>query len=199
MPWRLQMRTAEISRRTKETEIQVRLTLDGTGKTTIATGVPFFDHMLESMAKHGGFDLECTARGDLQVDTHHTIEDVGIVIGEAVKKAVGDGRGIRRFSHALVPMDEALATIAMDYSGRPYLVFQGCFSQRTIGGIEPDIIEHFFTSLCTKAGLNAHILFHGRNDHHQCEVVFKAFGIALFQALSLIEGKSEIPSTKGIL
>jgi len=193
------MRTAEITRRTKETDISIRLTLDGKGITQISTGIPFFDHMLEAMARHGSLDLDCIAKGNLGVDTHHTIEDVGIVLGEAIKKAVGEGRGIRRFSHAMVPMDEALATVAMDCGGRGYLVYQGCFTQRTIGGIEQDIFEHFFGSLCMKAGLNVHILFHGRNDHHQCESVFKAFGIALSQAVSLVQGSGDIPSTKGVL
>ncbi len=193
------MRTAEISRRTKETDIGIRLALDGKGITRISTGIPFFDHMLEAMARHGNFDLDCMAKGDLGVDTHHTIEDVGIVLGDAIRKAVGEGRGIRRFSHALVPMDEALATVAMDCGGRGYLVYQGCFTQRTIGGIEQDIFEHFFSSICSKAGLNAHILFHGRNDHHQCEAVFKAFGIALAGAVSLVQENGDIPSTKGVL
>jgi imidazoleglycerol-phosphate dehydratase len=193
------MRIAEISRHTKETDIDIRLTLDGEGITQISTGIPFFDHMLDAMARHGSLDLDCMTKGDLGVDTHHTIEDVGIVLGEAIKKAVGDGRGICRFSHAMVPMDEALATVAMDCGGRGYLVYQGCFTQRTIGGIEHDIFEHFFNSLCTKAGLNVHILFHGRNDHHQCEAVFKAFGIALSQATSLTQVSSDIPSTKGVL
>ena len=193
------MRTAEVSRRTKETDVAIRLTFEGTGTARITTEIPFFDHMLEAMTRHGGFDLDCTAKGDLGVDTHHTIEDVGIVLGEAVRKAVGEGRGIRRFSHAMVPMDEALATVAMDCGGRGYIVYQGCFTQKTIGGIEQDIFEHFFNSLCTKAGLNVHILFHGRNDHHQCEAVFKAFGIALAQAVSIVEGRRNIPSTKGVL
>lgn len=193
------MRTAEISRRTNETDIGIRLTFDGTGTTRITTGIPFFDHMLGAMARHGSFDLDCTAKGDLGVDTHHTVEDVGIVLGEAIRKVVGEGRGIRRFSHAMVPMDEALATVAMDCGGRGYLVYQGCFTHKTIGGVEQDVYEHFFSSLCTKAGLNVHILFHGRNDHHQCEAVFKAFGIALAQAVSLVEGRLDVPSTKGKL
>lgn len=193
------MRTAEISRRTKETDIAIRLSFDGTGTTRIATGIPFFDHMLEAMARHGGINLDCTTKGDLGVDTHHTIEDIGIVLGEAIRKAVGEGRGIHRFSHAMVPMDEALATVVIDYGGRGYLVYQGCFTQKTIGGIEQDVFEHFFSSLCMKAGLNVHILFHGRNDHHQCEAVFKAFGIALAQAVSIVEGRQDIPSTKGVL
>jgi len=193
------MRTAEVIRKTKETDITVRLTLEGTGQTEVATGIPFFDHMLSALARHGGFDLFLRARGDLAVDSHHTIEDTAIVLGQAVREAVGEGRGIRRFSHALVPMDEALATVAMDYSGRGYLVYQGCFSHKTIGTIEQEIFEHFFQSFCGKAGLNVHILFQGRNDHHQVEALFKAFGIALGDAVSIRAGKTDIPSTKGIL
>ncbi len=193
------MRTAEVTRKTKETDITVRLTLEGTGQTEVATGIPFFDHMLSALARHGGFDLSLRARGDLAVDSHHTIEDTAIVLGQAVREAVGDGRGIRRFSHALVPMDEALATVAMDYSGRGYLVYQGCFSHKTIGTIEQEIFEHFFHSFCGKAGVNVHILFHGKNDHHQVEALFKAFGIALGDAVSIRAGKTDIPSTKGTL
>lgn len=193
------MRTAEVTRKTKETDITVRLTLEGTGQAEVATGIPFFDHMLSAMARHGGFDLFLQTRGDLTVDSHHTIEDTAIVLGQAIREAVGEGRGIRRFSHALVPMDESLATVAMDFSGRGYLVYEGCFSKKTIGSIEDENFEHFFHSLCSKAGLNVHILFHGRNDHHQVEALFKAFGIALGDAVTVREGSTEIPSTKGLL
>jgi imidazoleglycerol phosphate dehydratase HisB len=199
MLWRLRMRSAEITRKTKETDISVILDFEGTGKAETATGIPFFDHMLTAMAKHGGFDLRIRADGDLAVDSHHTIEDTAIVLGEAIRKAVGEGRGIRRFSHAMVPMDEALATVAMDCSGRGYLVYQGCFSHKTVGTIEQEVFEHFFQSLCSRAGLNVHILFHGKNDHHQCEALFKAFGIALGEAVFISEGKTDIPSTKGVL
>jgi imidazoleglycerol phosphate dehydratase HisB len=193
------MRTAEVTRKTKETDITVRLTLEGTGQAEVATGIPFFDHMLSAMARHGGFDLFLQTRGDLTVDSHHTVEDTAIVLGQAIREAVGEGRGIRRFSHALVPMDESLATVAMDLSGRGYLVYQGSFSKKTIGSIEDENFEHFFHSLCSKAGLNVHILFHGRNDHHQVEALFKAFGIALGDAVTVHEGRTDIPSTKGIL
>jgi imidazoleglycerol phosphate dehydratase HisB len=193
------MRSAEITRKTKETDISVTLAFEGTGEAEAHTGIAFFDHMLISMAKHGGFDLRVGAEGDLAVDSHHTIEDTALVLGEAIRKAVGEGRGIRRFAHAMVPMDEALATVAMDFSGRGYLVYQGCFSHKTVGGVEQEVFEHFFHSLCSKAGLNVHILFHGKNDHHQCEALFKAFGIALGEAVALREGRSDIPSTKGVL
>jgi imidazoleglycerol-phosphate dehydratase len=154
--------------------------------------------MLHAMAKHGGFDLTCTVRGDLGVDCHHTIEDTGIVLGEAIREAAGDGRGICRFAHAVIPMDEALAQVALDCGGRAYLVYDGGFNGASVGGIQSDIFEHFFYSLCQKAGITAHITFTGRNDHHQCEAVFKAFGIALAQALAL-SGKKGVPSTKGRL
>jgi imidazoleglycerol phosphate dehydratase HisB len=193
------MRTGEVTRETKETRIHVRLNPDGSGKEDISTGVPFFDHMLGSMSRHGKIDFYCRAEGDLEVDLHHTIEDVGIVVGDAIRKAIGDGRGIKRFSHAIIPMDESLATVALDCGGRGYLVYQGCFSQKLVGGIENDIFEHFFHSLCNHGGLNAHIIFHGRNDHHQCEAVFKAFGIALGDALTITRESAEIPSTKGVL
>jgi len=192
------MRKTELNRTTKETEINLKFTVEGKGAGTIKTGIPFFDHMLHSMAKHGGFDLTCTVRGDLGVDCHHTIEDTGIVLGDAIRQAIGDGKGIRRFSHAVIPMDEALAQVALDCGGRGYLVFSGSFGDSTVGGIQSDIFEHFFYSLCTKAGITAHITFSGRNDHHQCEAVFKAFGIALSKALAL-SGKKGVPSTKGKL
>jgi imidazoleglycerol-phosphate dehydratase len=190
------MRSVTVKRDTKETKIVLKLNADGTGKVAAESGVPFFDHMLGSMAKHGGFDLSCTAQGDLAVDCHHTIEDIGIVLGDAVKQVMSDGRGIRRFAHAVIPMDEAIATVALDCGGRGYLVFTGTFGNKSVGTIPSDIFEHFFYSLCNRAGITAHIAFTGRNDHHQCEAVFKAFGIALGEALSLT-GRKGVPSTKG--
>lgn len=193
------MRRAEVKRKTKETEIRVVVKLDDqTGACTAATGIGFLDHMLESFSRHGGFDLSVAAAGDLEVDPHHTIEDVGIVLGQAVKKAVGDGKGIRRFAHAIVPMDEALATVAIDYSGRGYCVFKASFGMREIAGIPTDLVSHFFWSFCSHAAITAHISAAGANDHHQCEAIFKAFGIALGQALEIREGSRGVPSTKGI-
>jgi imidazoleglycerol-phosphate dehydratase len=192
------MRKVELNRSTKETKIVVKLAIDGTGKGSIKTGIPFFDHMLHAMARHGGFDLSCTVKGDLNVDCHHTVEDTGIVIGDAIRQAIGNGAGIRRFAHAVIPMDESIAQVALDCGGRGYLVFNGSFGDSPVGGIPSDIFEHFFHSLCTRAGITAHITFSGRNDHHQCEAVFKAFGIALFEALSM-SGKKGVPSTKGRL
>jgi imidazoleglycerol phosphate dehydratase HisB len=191
------MKTITIKRETKETTIAITLNPDGAGKVSVDSGVPFFDHMLTAMAKHGGFDFTCTAQGDLGVDCHHTMEDVGIVLGDAIKQAIGDGKGLRRFAHAVIPMDESLATVALDCGGRGYLVFSGGFGNRTIGTIPVDIFEHFFYSLCTRAGITAHIIFSGKNDHHQCEAVFKAFGIALEQALSVSGDTKMIRSTKG--
>ncbi|OPX62505.1 MULTISPECIES: imidazoleglycerol-phosphate dehydratase HisB [unclassified Methanoregula] len=190
------MRSVTVKRDTKETKIVLKLNADGSGKAAAESGVPFFDHMLTSMAKHGGFDLSCTATGDLAVDCHHTIEDIGIVLGDAVKQVMNDGKGIKRFAHAVIPMDEAIATVALDCGGRGYLVFTGTFGNKAVGTIPSDIFEHFFYSLCNRAGITAHIAFTGKNDHHQCEAVFKAFGIALGEALSLT-GKKGVPSTKG--
>jgi len=191
------MRVVEVKRETKETKVAIRLNPDGNGKITVESGVPFFDHMLNAMARHGGFDLTCTARGDLSVDCHHTVEDIGIVLGDAVKQAIGDGKGIRRFAHAIIPMDESLAQVALDCGGRGYLVFCGTFGNKTIGTIPADIFEHFFFSLCTRGGITAHISFSGKNDHHQCEAVFKAFGIALGEALSVSGDTKAVRSTKG--
>jgi len=191
------MRKVTISRETKETAITLTLNPDGTGKVSVETGIPFFDHMLTGMAKHGGFDLTCRAKGDLSVDCHHTIEDVGIVLGEAVKKAISDGKGIRRFAHAIIPMDESLAQVALDCGGRGYLVYTGTFGNKTLGNIPSDLFEHFFYTLCMHAGITAHICFSGRNDHHQCEAAFKAFGIALGDALDKSGRSKGVPSTKG--
>ena len=191
------MRNVTVKRETKETNITIKLNPDGTGKVSVESGLPFFDHMLTAMARHGGFDLTCSAKGDLGVDCHHTIEDIGIVLGDAVKQVIGDGRDIQRFAHAIIPMDEAIATAVLDCGGRGYLVFTGSFGNRTIGNVPADIFEHFFYSLCNRAGITAHVAFSGKNDHHQCEALFKAFGIALGQALSISRNKKGIRSTKG--
>jgi len=191
------VRVVEVKRETKETKIVIRLNPDGVGNVKINSGVPFFDHMLTAMAKHGGFDMTCTAKGDLNVDCHHTIEDIGIVLGDAIKQAIGDGRGIRRFSHAIIPMDESVSQVALDCGGRGYLVWHGTFGNKLVGTIPADIFEHFFYSLCTRAGITAHITFSGRNDHHQCEAAFKAFGIALGDAVAISGNKKAVRSTKG--
>lgn len=193
----MSLRIVEVRRETKETKIAIKLNPDGTGKVSVKSGVPFFDHMLTALARHGGFDLTCTAKGDLDVDCHHTIEDIGIVLGDAIKQAIGDGRGIRRFSHAIIPMDESLGQVALDCGGRGYLVWHGTFGNKVVGSIPSDIFEHFFYSLCTRAGITAHISFTGKNDHHQCEAAFKAFGIALGEALAISGDKKAVRSTKG--
>jgi imidazoleglycerol phosphate dehydratase HisB len=191
------MRNVELLRETKETKIQIRFNPDGTGNVKIDSGIPFFDHMLTAMGRHGGFDLDCAAKGDLTVDCHHTIEDAGIILGDAIKHAIADGSGIRRFSHAIIPMDESLAQVALDCGGRGYLVWHGSFGNKVVGTMPPDIFEHFFYSLCTRAGITAHITFSGKNDHHQIEAVFKAFGIALGDALTISGDKKAVRSTKG--
>jgi imidazoleglycerol-phosphate dehydratase len=191
------MRKAEVSRETKETKITINLDPDGSGKISVDTGIPFFDHMLSSMAKHGGFDLRCTAKGDLEIDAHHTVEDIGIVFGDCVKQIIGEGRGIKRFAHSILPMDESLAQVALDCGGRGYLVYTGVFGNKTVGKVPADIFEHFFYSVCIHAGVTAHITFTGKNDHHMCEAMFKAFGLALGEALSLGPDKNTVRSTKG--
>jgi imidazoleglycerol-phosphate dehydratase (EC 4.2.1.19) len=193
------MREGTLERKTKETSVQVRVNLNGSGNGSIQTGLPFFDHMLTSLGKHGGLDISITAQGEPEGDHHHLIEDVGIVFGMAIRKAYGEGKGLQRFAHALVPMDESCARVALDVGGRGYLVFQGSFGGPTVGGIPRDVIEHFFYSLCINAGITAHIAFTGTNDHHQCEAVFKAFGIALGDAVTENPRRKGIPSTKGVL
>jgi imidazoleglycerol phosphate dehydratase HisB len=193
------MRTGKKSRKTKETDIEVRIDLDGSGDVVVATGIPFFDHMLGAMGRHGRMGLSVKAAGDLPIDSHHTVEDTGIVLGTALKKALGDGRGIRRFAHMAVPMDEAIATVTLDWGGRGYLVWEDTFSDAPLGGSVPgDLIEHFFYSLCINAGMTAHISIHGANDHHACEAAFKAFGIALANATAIDGKRDDIPSTKGV-
>jgi imidazoleglycerol-phosphate dehydratase len=192
----MQMRVGEVDRKTKETSIQVKINLDGSGIVNADTKIPFFDHMLNAFGKHGGFDLDVVADGDLEVDFHHTIEDIGIVLGLAIEKALGDKTGIERFAYTAVPMDEAIAHAALDISGRPYLVMKGEFSEGGGLSFPSDLIEHFFYSLCTNAKITLHLTFEGRNDHHMCEALFKAFGIALKSAVR-IDPKKGIPSTKG--
>jgi imidazoleglycerol-phosphate dehydratase len=191
------MRESKLSRKTNETDIELKINLDGSGNSDINTGIAFFDHMLNSFAKHGSFDLMIKARGDLTVDDHHTVEDVGITLGSAIVKALGDKKGIARFADARVPMDEALASAAVDISGRSFLVFNAKFENPTIGGLTSRNVQHFFESLTTNAGINVHLEATGENDHHKAEALFKAFGIALKRS-ARVTG-SGIPSTKGVL
>lgn len=191
------MRRVQNQRKTRETSIDIVLDLDNPEGGEISTGIAFFDHMLTSMAKHGRIGLSLVAQGDLEIDAHHTIEDTGIVLGQAIQEAIGDGKGIARFSHAIVPMDESLATVALDLGGRGYLVFRGSFSHQRVGGIEREIFEHFFYSLCIRGGITAHLSMEGKNDHHMCEALFKAFGIALGSATRIGPDCDNIPSIKG--
>ena len=191
------MREAKISRKTNETEIEIKINLDGSGNTDINTGIAFFDHMLNSFSKHGSFDLTIKARGDITVDDHHTVEDVGITLGSAIKKALGEKLGIERFADARIPMDEALATAAIDISGRSFLVFNAAFTNPKIGGFNSQNTRHFFESLTNNAGINVHMDVTGENDHHKAEALFKAFGIALKRAVKITG--TGVPSTKGML
>ncbi len=191
------MRESKITRKTNETDIEVKISLDGTGNTDINTGIAFFDHMLNSFAKHGSFDLMVKARGDLSVDDHHTVEDVGITLGSTLKKALGEKKGIERFGEARIPMDEALATAALDLSGRNYLVFEAALAKQSIGGFNPQNTRHFFESVVSNAGINAHMAVTGENDHHKIEALFKAFAVALKRAVRI--SGTGVPSTKGVL
>jgi len=189
-------RHASISRKTNETSINVNINLDGTGQAKVSTGIGFFDHMLEQLAKHSGIDTEIVCLGDLRVDEHHTIEDVGIALGEAFRKALGDKTGISRYGFAL-PMDESRALVLLDFSGRPYLVFKGTFTRDYVGQMPTEMVEHFFHSLAYSAQVTMHIDFDGENDHHKVEAIFKAFARSLGMAIKK-EGNN-IPSTKGII
>jgi imidazoleglycerol-phosphate dehydratase len=195
------MRQAEISRKTLETEISVRLDLDGSGRSKLATGVPFLDHMLEQVARHGMVDLDVAAKGDLHIDAHHTVEDIGITLGQALARAVGDKKGIRRYGHAYVPLDEALSRVVVDFSGRPGLVFNVEFSRARIGEFDVDLTQEFFQGLANHAQITLHIdTLRGENAHHQCETVFKAFGRALRMAAEADpRAAGSVPSTKGAL
>jgi imidazoleglycerol-phosphate dehydratase len=194
-------RTSEISRSTGETDISVALTLDGAGKGTRTTGVGFFDHMLDAFARHGGLDLDVDAKGDLQTGSHHTVEDVGIVIGQALDEALGDRSGITRFGHAVVPMDDARASAAIDVSGRPFVAFDGlAIPSRTIGGFETELVEEFTRAVGNNAKLTVHVTVErGRDPHHMVEACFKAFARALRAAVSFDPDATGIPSTKGLL
>ena len=192
-------RTAARSRETSETSIDLTLDVDGDGDATVDTGVGFFDHMLEAFAKHGLFDLTIECDGDLHVDDHHTVEDVAIVLGEAFVKALDDKRGIRRFADRKVPLDEAVASVVVDVSGRPHFEFDGAFSQDSVGEFTSDMARHFALSLAMNAGLTLHASVDGQNAHHEVEALFKALARALDDATRLDERRSDTPSTKGDL
>ena len=195
-----QKRVAKIERITNETKIKLELNLDGSGKTEIKTGIGFLDHMLNLWAFHGLFDLKIKCSGDLEIDAHHTTEDIAIVLGSALAKAVGEKKGISRYGHAYVPMDEALIRAVLDLSGRPEFVFSGEFSQPTIGQLDSQMITHFFRSLAMSSGMTLHMaILYGINDHHKCEGLFKALGRALRVAVELDPRRTEVVSTKGTL
>jgi imidazoleglycerol-phosphate dehydratase len=195
------MRTATIERNTKETRITGRLRIEGRGRYAISTGVRFLDHMLELFAKHGGFDLDLKAEGDLDVDQHHTVEDVGIVLGELFAQALGDRRGINRAGYFTMPMDETLAVVAVDLGGRPYLVYRDRVTVRLVGDLQAELLEDFFHGFTTHAGANLHVkVLEGRSNHHKVEAVFKCFARAMRFACSTDKRlRGELPSTKGLL
>ena len=193
-------RTADYVRKTKETDISLHLNLDGTGSSSIHTGIGFFDHMLDGFARHGLFDLKVNVAGDLAVDCHHTIEDTGIVLGNAIKEAVGDKKGIRRYGSCILPMDETLVLCAVDLSGRPYLVFDGEFTTDRVGYMDTEMVKEFFYAISYTAGMNLHIrVLSGGSNHHMIEAMFKAFAKALDQATIIDPRITDILSTKGSL
>jgi imidazoleglycerol-phosphate dehydratase len=193
-------RISKLTRKTKETDIAVSFAVDGTGKSNIDTGIGFFNHMLEGFAKHGFFDLEVACRGDLDVDCHHTIEDCGIVIGNAIKNALGDKKGIKRFGSCILPMDETLVLCAVDLSGRPYLNFEAEFTVERVGNMDTEMVKEFFYAISYSAGMNLHIkVLNSGNNHHMIEAMFKAFARALDEAVVLDPRITDILSTKGSL
>jgi imidazoleglycerol-phosphate dehydratase len=195
------MRRASITRKTKETEISVSVDLDGSGKSVIATGIGFFDHMLDQIARHALFDLEISAKGDLHIDDHHTVEDVGIVLGQAIRQALGDRKGIRRYAHAYLAMDEALARVALDLSGRPFLVFEAAFRTPKIGTFDVELVREFFQAFASNSGTTLHVdALRGINSHHIAEACFKGFARALREAVEQDPRQLDVvPSTKGVL
>jgi imidazoleglycerol-phosphate dehydratase len=195
------MRTAKIERKTKETDIKLTLNLDGKGLYSIDTSIPFLDHMLSLMCKHGIFDMKLKAKGDIEIDYHHTVEDIGIVLGKAVKQAIGNMKGISRFGQATVPMDEALASASIDISGRPYLVYKVAFPKKSkIKNFDPDLIEDFLQAFVSNSSITLHVESpYGRNTHHIIEAVFKSLGRALKNAVSIDPRIKGIPTTKGQL
>ena len=196
----MENRIASVNRKTKETDIRMELSLDGTGKYDVSTGIGFFDHMLEGFAKHGFFDMTVKVTGDLQVDGHHTVEDTGIVLGQAIARAVGDKKGIKRYGYFILPMDDALALCAVDLCGRPYLNFECEFTAERIGNLDTELIREFFYAIAYNAGMNLHIkLLSGTNNHHIAEAVFKAFAKALDMAVSMDSRIEDVLSTKGSL
>jgi imidazoleglycerol-phosphate dehydratase len=195
-----QKRSAHVTRTTKETDIHLELTIDGTGEGTISTGIPFMDHMLSLMTAHGLFDLTLKAKGDIEIDGHHTVEDIGIVLGEAFSEALGSREGIRRYGRGLVPMDEALASVVIDFSNRPLLVYHVAFKRQSTGNFDVELAQEFFRAFANKSGATLHVnLMYGENTHHIIEALYKAFGQALDEATGLDERIAGVRSTKGTL
>ena len=193
-------RTASIERKTRETLVRVKLNLDGEGTSETNTGIGFLDHMLDQLAFHGLMDLEVSCEGDLHIDSHHTTEDIGIALGQALKEALGEKKGIRRYGHAYIPMDEALLRAVLDCSGRPDFVFNGEFRRYNLGDLDTQMIPHFFKSLAFNCGLTLHLsILYGSNDHHKCEGLFKAFARAFSDAVTLDPRRMGVSSTKGTL
>lgn len=194
------MRTATVNRKTKETDISCTFTVEGTGKSNITTGIGFFDHMLEGFTRHGFFDLDMTIKGDLNVDGHHSVEDAGIVLGTAIKEALGDKKGIMRYGSTMLPMDDSLAMCAIDLSGRPYLVFDCDFTVDKVGYLDTELVKEFFYAVSYSAGMNLHLkIMYGQNNHHMIEAMFKAFARALDEATLKDPRSNEVLSTKGTL
>ncbi|MBQ5335476.1 MAG: imidazoleglycerol-phosphate dehydratase HisB [Oscillospiraceae bacterium] len=192
------MREATVTRSTKETQITVSVKLDGKGESEISTGIGFFDHMLTALSRHSGISMQISTKGDLEVDGHHSVEDTGIVLGQALSRALGDKSGIARYGSAFIPMDEALSFCALDLSNRPFLVFRGTFTNQTIGGYDACLTEEFFRAVAVNAGITLHLdMMYGSNDHHKCEALFKAFAHALKAAVQETDGT--VLSTKGAL
>ena len=194
-------RRAEITRKTKETQITLSVNLDGTGTSRLNTGLPFLEHMLEQVARHGLIDLALEAKGDLHIDAHHTVEDIGITLGQAIAKAVGEKKGIRRYGHAYVPLDEALSRVVIDFSGRPGLEYHVDFPRSRVGEFDVDLVHEFFQGFCNHALVTLHVdCLRGKNAHHNAETIFKAFGRALRMALEVdVRAPDIVPSTKGSL
>lgn len=193
-------RSSSIHRKTKETDIELSLCIDGKGNAKVNTGIGFFDHMLTGFAKHGFFDLTCNVQGDLYVDGHHTVEDIGIVLGQAIKEAIGEKEGIIRYGSALLPMDETLVLCALDLSGRPYLVYHVDFTAERVGSLDTELVKEFFYAISYSAGMNLHIkMLDGENNHHIIEAMFKAFAKALDQATKIDTRINGVLSTKGVI
>lgn len=199
--WRLRMRSAKVNRKTRETDIRIKINIDGAGKSRIKSQIGFLSHMLETLAKHGLFDIDAEIKGDVHVDQHHTVEDTGIALGQAFKNGLGDKKGLRRAGFFIYPMDEVLVLVAIDLSGRPYLKMDARFRRKKIGDLYIDSLEDFFQAFVSALGANLHVkVYYGRSDHHKVEAIFKAFGRSLYQACEIDRRlKGKIPSTKGQL